>query len=229
MEVVSKHMRQIRSFILRTGRLTKGQEKALEEQWVRFGIREDAGLLDFEQIFGRKAPVTLEIGFGNGTSLAEMAKNAPERDFIGIEVHTPGIGHLLYLIDDWQLSNVRVMHSDAVPIVQNQIAADSLDRVQLYFPDPWHKRRHNKRRIVQPPFVSLLASRLQLGGVFHMATDWESYAKHMAGVMEDHEAFECLFEQPFAPRPDERPLTKFEKRGLDRGHGVWDLLYQRVK
>lgn len=229
MESVNKHMRQIRSFILRTGRLTKGQEKALEEQWMTFGLTEEAGVLDFEQIFGRKAPVTLEIGFGNGTSLAEMAKNAPERDFVGIEVHTPGVGHLLYLIDDMQLSNVRVMHSDAVPIVQNQIAEGSLDRVQLFFPDPWHKKRHNKRRIVQPPFVSLLASRLALGGVFHMATDWQNYAKHMANVMEAHEAFENVFDSPFAPRPDERPLTKFEKRGLDRGHGVWDLLYQRIK
>jgi tRNA (guanine-N7-)-methyltransferase len=221
------YMRKVRSFILRTGRLTSGQEKALNEQWPLFGLEEGVEALNFPSIFGREAPVTLEIGFGNGSSLAEMAKASPERDFIGIEVHTPGVGHLLHLIGEYQLSNVRVMNTDAVEIIKTRIPAHSLDRVQLFFPDPWHKKRHNKRRIVQPEFVSLLASRMQQGGVFHMATDWKDYARHMASVMEAHTDFESCYDQPYAPRPDFRPLTKFEKRGLDRGHGVWDLLYQR--
>jgi tRNA (guanine-N7-)-methyltransferase len=221
------YMRKVRSFILRTGRLTSGQEKALKEQWPVFGIEVGSSALNFPELFGREAPVTLEIGFGNGTSLADMAKAAPERDFIGIEVHTPGVGHLLHLIGEYQLQNVRVMNTDAVEIIKERIPPNSLDGVQLFFPDPWHKKRHNKRRIVQPEFVSLLAARMQQGGVFHMATDWEDYAVQMADVMEAHPDFESCYDQPYAPRPDFRPLTKFEKRGLDRGHGVWDLLYQR--
>ncbi len=220
-------MRTVRSFVLRQGRLTSGQEYALANFWSKYGIEVSEQMLDLEALFSRQAPITLEIGFGNGTSLAEMARNAPERNFIGIEVHTPGVGHLLHLIDEYQLSNIRIIREDAVLILENMIPEQALDRVQLFFPDPWHKNKHRKRRIVQVDFVTLLASRLHKNGVFHMATDWQAYAEHMARVMEAHSDFDSMAEQPYAEKPANRPQTKFEKRGLDRGHGVWDLLYQK--
>lgn len=221
-------MRPVRSFVLRQGRLTKGQESALETVWPVFGVERGESLLDLGLLFSREAPVTLEIGFGDGVSLAAMAKASPERDFIGIEVHRPGVGRLLHLVDEYGLSNVRVMDDDAVAIIKQRIPENSLDRVQLFFPDPWHKKRHNKRRIVQPDFVALVASRLKAGGVFHLATDWEPYAEHMAQVMEASDEFCSLSESPFSAKPDERPTTKFETRGLKLGHGVWDLLYAKV-
>lgn len=228
MDTTAAPHRAIKSFVLRQGRVTKAQEEALTNLWPVFGIEPSDTPLDFPTLFGRVAPVTLEIGFGNGDSLAQMAAAAPERDFIGIEVHTPGVGHLLKLIGDQGLQNVRVMNTDAVEILQQRIPVHSLDRVQLFFPDPWHKKKHHKRRIVQLPFVSLLASRLQTGGVFHMATDWENYAEYMADVMQTSPDFVNLASQPpYSPRPDTRPLTKFENRGLKLGHGVWDLLYQK--
>ncbi|OQX15168.1 MAG: tRNA (guanosine(46)-N7)-methyltransferase TrmB [Thiothrix lacustris] len=228
MEITATHPRAIKSFVLRQSRVTKAQEEALVDLWPIFGIEPGATALDIPALFGRVAPVTLEIGFGNGASLAHMAAAAPERDFIGIEVHTPGVGHLLKLIGEQGLQNVRVMNTDAVEILQQRLPAQSLDRVQLFFPDPWHKKKHHKRRIVQLPFVSLLASRLQTGGVFHMATDWEHYAAHMAAVMHTSTDFVNLAPTPpYSPRPDTRPLTKFENRGLKLGHGVWDLLYQK--
>ena len=228
METTAPH-RAIKSFVLRQGRVTKAQEEALENLWPVFGIEAADTLLDLPRLFGRVAPITLEIGFGNGDSLAQMAAAAPERDFIGIEVHTPGVGHLLKLVGEQGLQNVRVMNSDAVEILQKRIPAGSLNRVQLFFPDPWHKKKHNKRRIVQAPFAALIASRLQTGGVFHMATDWENYADNMADVMETSPDFANLApEPPYSPRPDTRPLTKFENRGLKLGHGVWDLLYRKI-
>ena len=223
-----QHPRTIKSFVLRQGRMTSGQEQAMEILWPVFGIEPADTPLNLPQLFGRVAPVTLEIGFGNGESLAQMAAAAPERDFIGIEVHTPGVGHLLKIIGEKGLNNVRVMNTDAVEILQKRIPQGSLDRVQLFFPDPWHKKKHHKRRIVQADFVNLIASRLLSGGVFHMATDWENYAEHMAEVMEASPAFTNLSEHPpYSPRPDQRPLTKFENRGLKLGHGVWDLLYRK--
>lgn len=228
METTAPH-RAIKSFVLRQGRVTKAQEEALENLWPVFGIEAADTLLDLPRLFGRVAPITLEIGFGNGDSLAQMAAAAPERDFIGIEVHTPGVGHLLKLVGEQGLQNVRVMNSDAVEILQKRIPAGSLNRVQLFFPDPWHKKKHNKRRIVQAPFAALIASRLQTGGVFHMATDWENYADNMADVMETSPDFANLApEPPYSPRPETRPLTKFENRGLKLGHGVWDLLYRKI-
>lgn len=225
----AQHPRTIKSFVLRQGRLTKGQEQALEALWPMFGIEAADSPLDLPQLFGRTAPVTLEIGFGNGASLAQMATATPERDFIGIEVHTPGVGHLLKIVGEQGLQNVRAMNTDAIDILQKRIPEASLDRVQLFFPDPWHKKKHHKRRIVQPDFVKLIASRLRTGGVFHMATDWENYAEHMAAVMEASPAFRNMAtEPPYSPRPSERPLTKFENRGLKLGHGVWDLLYQKL-
>lgn len=220
-------MRTVRSFVLRQGRLTSSQEHALTNFWSKYGIEVSEQTLNLEAIFSRQAPITLEIGFGNGASLAEMAKNAPERDFIGIEVHTPGVGHLLYLIDEYQLSNIRVIREDAVKILNNMIPKHALDRVQLFFPDPWQKRKHHKRRIVQADFLTLLSSRLHKNGVVHMATDWKAYAEHMARMMEAHSDFDSMAEEPYTEKPADRPQTKFEKRGLDRGHGVWDLLYQK--
>lgn len=223
-----EHRRTIKSFVLRQGRLTKGQETAMEALWPVFGVNVGDDLLDLPALFGRTAPITLEIGFGNGESLWQMAQAASQRDFLGIEVHAPGVGHLLKRIDETGLTNIRVMNTDAVEILQKRIPRASLDRVQLFFPDPWHKKKHHKRRIVQTDFVDLIAQSLCPGGVLHMATDWENYAEHMAMVMQDRSDFRNMAEQlPYSPRPDERPLTKFENRGLRLGHGVWDLLYQR--
>lgn len=223
-----KFMRPVRSFVLRQGRLTKGQDLALSTIWPLFGVERGDSLLDMGSLFQREAPVTLEIGFGDGVSLAKMAKASPERNFIGIEVHRPGVGRLLHLVQENELTNVRVMDDDAVEIIKCRIPEQSLDRVQLFFPDPWHKKRHNKRRIVQPDFVSLIASRLKKGGIFHLATDWEPYSEHMAEVMETSCEFASMVEGPFSPKPDERPVTKFETRGLKLGHGVWDLLYKKL-
>jgi len=224
--MTEKFNRTIRSFVLRQGRLTKGQEYALEFLWPIYGIEQSDSPINFQELFGRDAPITLEIGFGNGDSLADMAKAAPERDFIGIEVHRPGVGRLLHQIKEYELKNLRVINDDAVEILKHRIAKHSLDRVQLFFPDPWHKKKHNKRRIVQESFVKLIHSLLQKNGVFHLATDWEAYAEHMAEVMESSQQFQSLAASPFSERPDDRPLTKFENRGLKLGHGVWDLLYK---
>ncbi len=221
-------MRPVRSFVLRQGRLTKGQEQALEVVWPIYGIERSDATLDARALFGNDAPITLEIGFGDGVSLATMAQNDPDRNFIGIEVHKPGVGRLLHLINENGLENVRVMDDDAVEIIKKRIPEKSLDRVQLFFPDPWHKKRHNKRRIVQPDFVSLIASRLSANGVFHLATDWEPYAEYMAEVMEASTEFSSIADTPFSEKPNSRPTTKFETRGLKLGHGVWDLLYIKV-
>lgn len=221
-------LRRIRSFVRREGRITPGQQRALQECWPRYGLEADARL-DLAQVFGRDAPRTLEIGFGNGASLATMAAQQPQHDFIGIEVHRPGVGHLLQLIEEQGLGNLRLMREDAVQVLQHCIADDSLDRVLLFFPDPWHKKRHHKRRIVQPEFIELLASKIRHGGRLHMATDWEDYAQHMVEVMSGSTAFRnCAASGAFVPRPEYRPVTKFEQRGQRLGHGVWDLLYERV-
>lgn len=238
-ETADKNLRPIKSFVLRQGRLTKGQQYALENFWPLFGIEHDETTavqeqLNFGELFGNDAPVNLEIGFGNGDSLAQMARVNPDENFVGIEVHGPGVGHLLHLINEYQLSNVRVMNNDAVHILKTRIPTASLSRLQLYFPDPWHKKRHNKRRIVQPPFVSLVASLLKPDGVFHLATDWEEYALHMVEVMQASTEFDNTIATsdasfPYSPRPDYRPITKFETRGIKLGHGVWDLLYRKAR
>lgn len=223
-----KYMRPVRSFVLRQGRLTKGQDDALQRLWPEFGIERGDSELDLANLFGDHSPITLEIGFGDGVSLATMAANAPEQNFIGIEVHRPGVGRLLHLIEENNLTNLKVMDDDAVEIIKNRIPDGSLDRVQLFFPDPWHKKRHNKRRIVQDEFVKLIASKLSQNGVFHLATDWEPYAEHMAEVMEASADFKSHAATAYSPKPDARPTTKFETRGLKLGHGVWDLLYQKI-
>jgi tRNA (guanine-N7-)-methyltransferase len=220
--------RKIRSFVRREGRLTTGQQHALDTLWPKYGIDMSDTALDLGSIFGNEQPVILEIGFGNGDSLAQMAKGNPGLNYLGIEVHRPGVGHLLYLIEEQGIENLRIMSEDAVEIIRNQIPEQALTGVQLFFPDPWPKKKHHKRRIVQAEFVKLIASRLKPGGFFHMATDWENYAEHMLEVMSAAEDFEnSTKEGDFIPRPDSRPLTKFEQRGQRLGHGVWDLLYIR--
>lgn len=225
--VTEQPQRRIRSFVRREGRLTAGQRRALEVLWPLYGIAEEDPLeLDGE--FGRQAPRTLEIGFGNGDSLAQMAAAAPEEDFLGIEVHRPGIGHLLQEIEARGLRNVRVMNRDAVEVLERQIPAASLARVLLFFPDPWHKKKHHKRRILQPRFIELLSRALRPGGHFHMATDWQDYAEHMRAEMEQATDFHNVAGPGrYADKPAYRPTTKFERRGQRLGHGVWDLVYER--
>lgn len=220
--------RTIRSFVRRQGRLTPGQENALATLWPQYGIELPAQQDKLDTLLEIARPVTLEIGFGNGESLLEMAAAAKERLFIGIEVHRPGVGHTLQGIERHGLDNLYLICDDAVQVLQQQLAPASLDTVQLFFPDPWHKNRHHKRRIVQPAFVQLIAEKLKPGGLWHMATDWEHYAQHMLTVTEQNEDFEnTAGSARFASRPAHRPLTKFEQRGERLGHGVWDLIFRR--
>jgi tRNA (guanine-N7-)-methyltransferase len=220
--------RTIRSFVLRTGRKTPSQERAYTELWPKLGISISDGMLDFEQVFGRKSDVVLEIGFGMGDSLVEMAMMSPEQDFIGIEVHTPGVGRIMNLIEENKLSNIKVYAEDAVQVLNQCIPGQSLSKVQIFFPDPWHKKKHNKRRIVQPIFIQEIRKKLKQGGLIHLATDWENYAEHMLEVMSCAEGFSNTQEnQGFSPKPAFRPETKFERRGQRLGHGVWDLLFKK--
>ncbi|SIO04325.1 tRNA (guanosine(46)-N7)-methyltransferase TrmB [Salinivibrio sp. ES.052] len=224
-----KVIRKVRSFVRREGRLTKGQEQALNESWPTMGIDFDTAVLDWQQVFGNDNPVVLEIGFGMGASLVEMAKNAPEKNFVGIEVHTPGVGACLMAARDAGVTNLRVMCHDAVEVFEQMLPKAGLDTVQLFFPDPWHKKRHHKRRIVQLPFAEMVRDKLNVGGVFHMATDWENYAEHMVEVMEAAPHYQNIAQDGYyVPRPEERPLTKFEQRGQRLGHGVWDIKYTRI-
>lgn len=224
-----KH-RRIRSFVLRTGRMTGGQQRAYDELWPRFGLDRKEGLIDPEKLFGNSAPVVLEIGFGMGDSLADMIQAAPDHNFIGIEVHRPGVGRLLHLVEQAENTNLRVYCDDAVEVLKSCIPDKSLQRLQLFFPDPWHKKRHNKRRIVQPDFMALVREKLAIGGVFHAATDWEPYAEHMLEVMAQVPGFKNQAGQgQYSEKPDYRPETKFERRGERLGHGVWDLLFERTE
>jgi tRNA (guanine-N7-)-methyltransferase len=220
--------RAIRSFVVRAGRMTVAQERAWTELWPRYGIETGATPLDLAAVFGREAPRTLEIGFGNGESLVALAAAHQDRDYLGIEVHRPGVGHLMLCAEELGLANVRAICRDAVEVLQQCVAPGTLDEVLLYFPDPWPKKRHHKRRIVQPDFVTLVASRLRAGGTIRMATDWQPYAAHMLEVASGCEALRN--ESPdggFVPRPDSRPVTRFERRGHRLGHGVWDLAFRR--
>jgi tRNA (guanine-N7-)-methyltransferase len=219
--------RKIRSFVRREGRITPAQRHALEVLWPKYGLDADRPL-EAEQVFGRKAPLALEIGFGNGAALALMAAADPATDFIGIEVHRPGIGRLLLELETQGIGNVRLYREDAVQVMQHCLPPACLDRVLLFFPDPWHKKRHHKRRILQPGFIEIVASLLRPGGILHMATDWEDYAMQMLEVTQASASFRnCAGTGNYAPRPDYRPVTRFEQRGLKLGHGVWDLLFER--
>ena len=216
----------IRSFVLRAGRMGPGQQRALDELGPRFVLPYRAAPLDLAATFGRRAPVVLEIGFGMGDATAQIAAALPGTDFIGIEVHVPGVGALLKRIGEQGLTNLRLIRHDAVEVLQHMIPPGSLAGVHLYFPDPWHKKRHHKRRLVQPAFVQLLVGRLAPGGYLHCATDWQPYAEQMLQVL-GAEAGLVNTAEAYAPRPAWRPQTKFELRGLKLGHGVWDLLFSR--
>ncbi|HHR5882600.1 tRNA (guanosine(46)-N7)-methyltransferase TrmB [Providencia alcalifaciens] len=222
-------MRRVRSFVRRQGRLTKRQEEALESEWAEMGIDFVNEPFDFAKLFNNSNPVTLEIGFGMGTSLVTMAAQNPDQNFLGIEVHAPGVGACLASAKEENITNLRVMCHDAIEVLDFMIPSGSLAMVQLFFPDPWHKAKHNKRRIVQVPFAEKIRSKLIDGGVFHMATDWEPYAEHMLEVMTSVAGYENVSTSgDYVPRPESRPETKFEKRGQRLGHGVWDLMFKRV-
>ncbi len=221
--------RPIKSFVLRAGRSGSGQQRALLELGPRFVLPYSAAPLDAAAAFGRPAPLVLEIGFGMGQATAQVAQAQPQTNFLGVEVHPPGVGALLKLVGELQLANIRIVQHDAVEVLTHMLAPASLAGVHIWFPDPWHKKRHNKRRLIQGALVSLLASRLQPGAYLHLATDWQPYAEQMLEVL----AGEPLLvnSQPdggYAPRPDSRPLTKFEARGQRLGHGVWDLMVRRT-
>ena len=220
------HLRRIRSFVTRAGRVSTGQRRALDDLGPRFVVPYTAAPTDWEAAFGRQAPRVLEIGFGMGGATAEIAAHRPGDDFIGVEVHEPGVGALLKLIGERALTNIRIVQHDAVEVLEQMIAPASLDGVHIFFPDPWHKARHHKRRLIQPKFVALLVSRLKPGGYLHCATDWQNYAEQMLDVLGAEHALENTA-HGYAPRPDYRPVTKFEKRGLRLGHGVWDLVFKR--
>ncbi len=218
--------RAIRSYVVRAGRMGPGQERALADLGPRFLMPYSAAIADFDAAFGRQAPRVLEIGFGMGDATATIAAALPGTDFIGIEVHTPGVGALLKRIGELQLTNLRLLQHDAVDVLEHMVAPASLSGVHVFFPDPWHKKKHNKRRLIQPDFVRLLASRLGPGGTLHCATDWQPYAEQMLQVLSAEPTLRNTAEA-YAPRPDYRPLTKFENRGLKLGHGVWDLVFTR--
>ncbi len=220
------HHRPVRSFVLRQGRLSPAQARALDEGLPRLGVPYGAGLLDLAGLFGREAPTILEIGFGMGETTAHIAAAQPEKNFLGIEVHTPGVGALLKLAGELGLANLRVVQHDAVEVLRYMIAPDALAGVHVFFPDPWPKKRHHKRRLVQAGFVHLLAQRLAPGGYVHVATDWQDYAQEILATLRA-EPLLTNTAADFAPRPEYRPLTKFEKRGLALGHGVWDLVFRR--
>ena len=221
--------KSIRSYVLRSGRMTEGQQRALEQHWPNFRLSLFDGSVDsWAVVFGREAPVVLEIGFGMGDSLLVMAENEPDKNFVGIEVYPPGAGRLVNCAAELGLSNLRVYLADAMDVLDDCIPNGSLDRVQLYFPDPWHKKKHHKRRIVNPSFVDKVGVKLTMGGHFHMATDWQPYAEYMLEVVGEVKGFvNVAGDSEYSARPDYRPITKFEKRGQRLGHGVWDLLYRR--
>ena len=218
--------REIRSYVLRQGRMSPAQGRAIETLLPRFGLEYRNAPLDLERVFGRVAPKVLEIGCGMGETTAVIADARRDTDFVGVEVHAPGVGSLLRQIEERGLGNVRIVQYDAVAVVSHMIRPASLDGIHVFFPDPWPKKRHHKRRLIQPGFVTLLVTRLKTGGYIHLATDWEEYALQMLEVLS---AEPCLTNtaEEFAARPDYRPETKFERRGLRLGHGVWDVVFTR--
>jgi tRNA (guanine-N7-)-methyltransferase len=219
--------RPIRSFVLRQGRVSNAQRRALDTLMSRFGIPYAPQPLDLNASFGRAAPKILEIGFGMGETTAAIAAAHPENDYLAIEVHTPGVGSLLKQLDEKNLGNVRVIQHDAVEVLREMLADGALDGVHIFFPDPWHKARHKKRRLIQPPLVQLLCQKLKIGGYIHVATDWQDYAEQVLAVLSAEPLLRNTA-QDYAPRPDYRPVTKFEQRGLRLGHGVWDIVFTRT-
>ncbi|MFC0322869.1 tRNA (guanosine(46)-N7)-methyltransferase TrmB [Gallibacterium melopsittaci] len=221
-----RYMRKVRSFVLRTGRLSEAQKRAMNDNWAFFGLEHQQQPFDFAKIFGNKHPVILEIGFGMGQSLVTMAKQNPQYNYLGIEVHTPGVGACIATALEQKVNNLRVICHDAIEILQDNIPDNSLAGLQLFFPDPWQKAKHHKRRIVQTPFIELIMPKLTPNGFIHMATDWQNYADHMLEVLRSQpDLSNTSTTNDFIPRPDSRPLTKFEQRGQRLGHGVWDLYF----
>ncbi len=222
----SQKHRAIRSFVLRTGRMTAAQSAALDANWAHYGLELEQGLITHEALFGRHAELVVEIGFGMGDSLLEMAMADPQRDFIGIEVHTPGVGRLLAGAKEYKLKNLRVYRADAIAVLQQCIPDQSIDRLQLYFPDPWPKKRHHKRRIVQQSFLDLLWQKLKPGASLHIATDWQPYAEYCLELLEQQSGWQnTAGKGEYTARPEFRPETKFERRGAQLGHDVWDLIF----
>jgi tRNA (guanine-N7-)-methyltransferase len=225
----SNFQRRIRSFVLRQGRLTKGQERALEEAWPQFGIEYQEALLDLNQTFDRAdSKKVLEIGFGMGDATAKIAQTLPDSDFLAVEVHTPGVGSLLKLMQEGDIHNIRIIQHDAVEVLQNMLPDQSLDGAHIFFPDPWHKKRHHKRRLIQAEFVKLLCGKLKVGAYIHVATDWQEYAEWVLEVLKAEPQLQNTA-LDFAEKPAYRPLTKFENRGIKLGHGVWDLVFLRLE
>ena len=226
----TRHHRTIRSFVLRTGRTTAGQAKAFTDVGPQFLLAYTPALVDFAAVFNRVAPTVLEIGFGMGEATAHIASVTPEKNFLCCEVHTPGVGALLKRIDEQALSNIRILQHDAVEVIDHMLPAGELaclDGVHIFFPDPWHKKKHNKRRLIQAPLVAKLAARLKPGGYLHCATDWQPYAEQILEVLNAEPLLHNTASTGYAPKPDYRPLTKFENRGIKLGHGVWDVVFKR--
>ena len=220
--------REIKSFVLRQGRLTVAQQNALENHWQDYGIDFSRQLLDFKTLFDNDHDVILEIGFGNGESLLQQAINQPQYNFIGIEVHGPGVGHLIHQAHAQKVDNIKVIRHDAVEVLEQQITDNSIKQLQLFFPDPWHKKRHHKRRIIKPAFIQLVQQKLKPGGLFHMATDWQHYAEQMLEEMDATELFRNISGKGnYSKTQGARCETKFERRGIRLGHGVWDLIYEK--
>jgi tRNA (guanine-N7-)-methyltransferase len=222
--------REVRSFVLRGGRLTAGQKRALEELQPRYGVKATDGQLDFEALFGNDHSVIMEIGFGDGNATWQMAAAYPQENYLGVEVHQPGVGQLLMKLDQAGIENVRIACGDAVELLREQIPTRSLAGVRVFFPDPWPKKRHHKRRLIQAPFIEMLAIKMKEEAILHMATDWKPYALHMLEVMRSSRNFENLSAAgDFCPQPEWRPRTKYEKRGERLGHRVFDLVFRRCQ
>ena len=225
-----KYLRKIQSFVRRSGRISKAQSIGLNELWHDYGVDLNEKKIDFNKLFLSKNNVTLEVGFGNGDSLLEMAIDQPNQNFLGIEVYEAGVGRLINEANKNKLSNLKIIKDDAVEVLTNNILDNSISHFQLFFPDPWHKKKHHKRRIIQISFLDLLSKKLKKDGVVHIATDWENYAEHIMELLESHSHFKnCAGDHMYSLRPKNRPLTKFENRGQKLGHGVWDIIFTNIK
>ena len=225
-----KYLRKIQSFVRRSGRISKAQSIGLNELWHDYGVDLNEKKLDFKKLFLSKNNVTLEVGFGNGDSLLEMAIDQPNQNFLGVEVYEAGVGRLINEANKNKLSNLKIIKDDAVEVLTNNILDNSISHFQLFFPDPWHKKKHHKRRIVQISFLDLLSNKLKKDGIVHIATDWENYAEHIMELLESHSHFKnCAGDHMYSLRPKNRPLTKFENRGQKLGHGVWDIIFTNIK
>lgn len=225
-----KYLRKIQSFVRRSGRISKAQSIGLNELWHDYGVNLNEKKLDFNKLFLSKNNVTLEVGFGNGDSLLEMAIDQPNQNFLGVEVYEAGVGRLINEANKNKLSNLKIIKDDAVEVLKKNILDNSISHFQLFFPDPWHKKKHHKRRIVQISFLDLLSNKLKKDGIVHIATDWENYAEHIMELLESHSHFKnCAGDHMYSLRPKNRPLTKFENRGQKLGHGVWDIIFTNIK